>query len=160
MKDGVVQQIDAPLNLYNHPVNKFVAGFIGSPAMNFINGKIVKDNVYYFVDDDENVKIKLPGKFYEKSQNIKEVILGVRPEDIHDADIYNNDQNVFKYEATLEVCEPMGNEIFLYFMIGKVQFTSRIPARFPLLPGTKKNLAFDLEKIHLFDKETEKNLLA
>lgn len=160
MKDGVVQQIDAPLNLYNHPVNKFVAGFIGSPAMNFINGKIVKDNVYYFVDDDENVKIKLPGKFYEKLQNIKEVILGVRPEDIHDADIYNNDQNVFKYEATLEVCEPMGNEIFLYFMIGKVQFTSRIPARFPLLPGTKKNLAFDLEKIHLFDKETEKNLLA
>lgn len=160
MKDGIVQQIDAPLNLYNHPINKFVAGFIGSPSMNFIEGKIVRDNLYYFVDKNERIKIKLPGKYYDKIQNAKEIILGIRPEDIHDADIYQQIENNFAYDAILEICEPMGNELFLYFLIGDVQFTSRIPARFPLMPGTIKKLVFDLEKIHLFDKETEKNLLA
>lgn len=120
MKDGFIQQIDSPLNLYNNPVNKFVAGFIGSPAMNFIEGKLTKEEKIWFMDKTDNIKLEISEIFYEKIIPYldKNIYLGIRPEDITLAD-----DGQFVFES--EVVEPMGNEVFLYFNVSGVQFVSR-----------------------------------
>ncbi|MCF8241371.1 MAG: sn-glycerol-3-phosphate ABC transporter ATP-binding protein UgpC [Melioribacteraceae bacterium] len=157
MKDGVVNQIDNPLNLYNKPVNKFVAGFIGSPAMNFVDGKIIKENILKFISDDNSLNIPIENSYEDllKSYVDKEITLGVRPEDIHAAG--DNELDVKNcYEAVLDVVEPMGNEIFLYFTINGKEIIARTAAVDPPEPETKMKFQFDLSKAHFFDKSTEK----
>ena len=126
--DGHIQQYDAPLNLYNNPVNKFVAGFIGSPAMNFLPGRIEQNSGLVFVNDV--VKIHLPKEHSHRlSSYVKQdVYLGIRPE--HLTVIPENTQaNPDSFNATIEVVEPMGNEIFLYIRAGTDLLTARIPPR-------------------------------
>ena len=157
MKDGVVYQIDSPLNVYNFPSNKFVAGFIGSPSMNFIEGKISENNGLYFKSNKNGLTLKL-GSNYNKTLNgylNKGVWLGIRPEDIYDALSTTDRPSFNQHEVTLEVVEPMGNEIFLYFPVDEIQFTARIPAREKPQPGTKRLLYFDTDKLHFFDTESE-----
>ncbi len=157
MKDGVVNQIDSPLNLYNHPSNKFVAGFIGSPSMNFIEGQISSDNGLYYTSKANGLKIKLNGIF-EKTLNSylnKKVWLGVRPEDIYDSSVNLTSPNTLKIEVELEVVEPMGNEIILYFPVDGTQFVARVPAREMPTAGSKRSLLVDTDKLHFFDAETE-----
>ncbi len=158
MKDGVVNQIDSPLNLYNFPVNKFVAGFIGSPSMNFISGTVINDNGLCFKSTDGGLVVKLPSGNNKKLETYsnKKIWLGIRPEDIYDAATTPERPSFSKEEFGLEVVEPMGNEIFLYFQVDGNQFTARIPARDMPEPGTKRALYFDTEKLHFFDTETEK----
>jgi multiple sugar transport system ATP-binding protein len=159
MKDGLVHQVDTPLNLYNYPLNKFVAGFIGSPSMNFIEGKLFADNGLNFVSKANKLSLKLNNSFDDRLKNYvgKSLWLGIRPEDIYESDTYKKG-NLAKFDAALEVVEPMGNEIFLYFTIDSSQFVARIPAREKPQPNTKKTLYFDLEKLHFFDAETEKSI--
>ena len=157
MKDGNVHQIDTPLNLYNNPVNKFVAGFIGSPSMNFIEGKIIFENGISFKSNGGELLLNLSGKYEERLKTFqnKNVWLGIRPEDIYDAASTVSLQNYGSLTVQLDVVEPMGNEIFLYFIIDKNQFVARIPVREMPVAGQTKNLKFDIDKLHFFDSETE-----
>ncbi|MHB8579270.1 MAG: ABC transporter ATP-binding protein [Ignavibacteriaceae bacterium] len=160
MKDGIINQIDTPLNLYNFPANKFVAGFIGSPSMNFLEGNIVMDNGLQFHSNNGGLRITLSGKNLEKMNNYKNkiVYLGIRPEDIYDVSNSKGNSNIEKISVNLEVVEPMGNEIFLYFLIDKIQFVSRISARELPTAQTNKDLFIDTSKLHFFDYELETSI--
>ncbi len=157
LKDGIINQISSPLDLYNFPVNKFVAGFIGSPSMNFLKGKFADESGFKFISENKTFKINLtsiPNQNYKLYLN-KNVILGIRPEDIYDESNYANLLSHEKINVELEVVEPMGNEIYLYFQIEGTQFIARIPAREVPNAGSKKNLFLDLSKLHFFDAESE-----
>jgi multiple sugar transport system ATP-binding protein len=162
MKDGIVQQINTPEHLYNKPCNLFVAGFIGSPQMNFIDALVnvdgdkvtltVGENVLNVPDEEKQVLI-------DGGYDGKTVVLGIRPENISDDPAFlaaNEDHTV---STTIKVREMLGAEVFLYFDVAGTQMTARVAPDSPLKTGSEAKLAFDMEKIHLFDKETEKNLL-
>ncbi|MGE5432562.1 MAG: ABC transporter ATP-binding protein [Syntrophomonadaceae bacterium] len=148
MKDGLVQQIDTPLSLYNNPKNRFVAGFIGSPPMNFLNGSVTDGT---FTDTTGKVTFKVD----QRVNSGRKVTLGIRPEDIQELNGNTSPDNYEAVEVTLEVVEPMGNEIFLYFQLGESQFVSRIPAREKPEVGSKIRLYFRREKFHFFDMENQ-----
>jgi len=158
MKDGFVQQIDTPLKLYNHPVNKFVAGFIGSPSMNFMNGTLFNDSGLIFAEN--KIKLPIPDKFHERLKNFinKQIIFGIRPEDIYLAGFAPGIQNASKATSLLEVVEPMGNEIFLYLNSGSHQFVARVNADENPTVGDDVELIFNVEKGHFFDPVTEQHL--
>ena len=157
MKDGVIHQVDTPLNLYNLPINKFVAGFIGSPSMNFIEGKIAQENGIFFKSSENDLSIKIIGRQEDilKPYINKSIWLGIRPEDIYDSASMDFKPQYYKIDVPPEVVEPMGNEIFIYFLIDKVQFIARIPAREMPERGKIRTLMLDTEKFHFFDFETE-----
>jgi multiple sugar transport system ATP-binding protein len=157
MKDGLINQIDTPLNLYNLPNNKFVAGFIGSPSMNFIDGKVYDNNGLAFKSKGGELVVKLNPKYNSeiKSYENQDVILGIRPEDIYDASTLGNKPEYTKIDVIFDVVEPMGNEIFLYFNIDKVQFVARIPAREKPEVNSKRELLIDGSKLHFFDEKSE-----
>lgn len=152
MKDGNVMQIDTPLNLYNHPVNKFVAGFIGSPAMNFIEGMVQRTSKIQFVEKGTNTAIDIPKEKQKLLEGYggKEIWLGVRPEHI----ALNHSKSKSTLAATVEVVEPMGNEIFVYFTTGNSQNVARMAPEI-VSAGEKKEFVFDMSKAHFFDKTTE-----
>src|SRR4030066_1738531 len=159
MKDGLVNQFDTPMNLYNKPVNQFVAGFIGSPSMNFIEGKLFQEDGLSFKSKGNYLTLKLNETLGDRLKNYisKSLWLGIRPEDIYDSDSSNRNNNA-KIDVQLEVVEPMGNEIFLYFTIDDSQFIARIPAREKPEPNAKRTLSFDLGKLYFFDIESEKSI--
>jgi multiple sugar transport system ATP-binding protein len=160
LKDGIVNQIDTPLNVYNYPVNKFVAGFIGSPSMNFVTGKLYEDNGLTFKSTSGSLLVKLSGLKRNISQSFinKDIIIGIRPEDIYDADITPPKDYYYKITGDLEVVEPMGNEIYLYFPVDGEQFVARIPARENPQANTAKNMFIDVSKLHFFEKYSEKTV--
>jgi multiple sugar transport system ATP-binding protein len=161
MKDGVLQQIDSPQRLYDHPGNIFVAGFIGSPAMNFFSGTITgsADEMYM---DSGGVRIRLPQAQVEQlgHDNIgREVVFGMRPEDVHHPRYTPTGVNKALIEATVDVTELMGNEIFVYLMTTDEQsFIARVDPRSDLRPGDKVQMAFNADKVQIFDRATEKNI--
>ena len=160
MKDGLIQQVDTPQNLYDYPVNIFVAGFIGTPQMNFINGKLVKkgEDVYFNFED---LSIKLPA---EKANNPdlkdyigQEVVAGLRPEAIHDepSQLANNPDS--QLEAYVDVTELMGAEIYLYLNVGEeTRLIARVSSRSTSRAGDTIKVAFDMSRLHIFDKDTER----
>lgn len=157
MKDGEVQQIDSPLNLYNLPINKFVAGFIGSPAMNFIDGKIVMNGGLRFISDKGQVNFPLKKNNQEKLKDYinKGVTIGIRPENF-ETSINNNLENDYvKIDVQVEVVEPMGNESFIYFLIDGIQCVARVDADYKVKPQDKIKISFTIQKAHFFDKESE-----
>ena len=158
MKDGFIHQINTPLNLYHFPANKFVAGFIGSPSMNFMEGSITDGGGMFFIEKGTSVKLKLPKEQKNRLKNFlgKELWMGIRPEHIVNARSVKAGVPA-KSRARVEVVEPMGNEIFVYFTTGNdTQFISRIPATEKPSAGEEIEFAFDLSKAHFFDKTTEK----
>ena len=158
MKDGFIQQTDTPLNLYNYPKNKFVAGFIGSPSMNFIPGTIVKGRGWYFQEKGSSLKLRLPAAAEKKLKPYarKEVAFGIRPEHIYDAARSEAAGMKAKGKAKLEVVEPMGNELFLYFTTESGnQYVARVNAAEQPTPGSTIEFVFDTSKAHFFDLETE-----
>ncbi len=162
MKDGFVQQIDSPMGLYNEPANMFVAGFIGSPQMNFTDCKVTEENGVVSLAFDGNT-INLPDGIASKVKATdcigKDVILGIRPEDIHDEEAFLTSSPESVIEAFVEVTEQMGSETFLYTKIGETSYTARVNPRTTAVAQTSIKVAFDLNKIHLFDKETEITIL-
>lgn len=156
MKDGVVQQIDTPMNLYNKPINKFVAGFIGSPAMNFIEGKIIESEGLIFNSLKGGLKFELSSNFDNlRKYKDKKVIAGIRPEDFQVQFSGNQKQSI---QVNIEVVEPMGNESFVYFLIDDIQFVARIPSHIIIKPNQTFTFSFDSSKIHFFDGETEQRI--
>ncbi len=158
MKDGVVQQVDSPLDLYMRPNNLFVAGFIGSPQMNFIDARVIVNGSDVVLSFGENT-IKLPQnkarKLIEGGYEDKIVTFGIRPEDIKDEEDFISKSPDTVVEATVKVYEMLGAEVFLYFTVDKVDITVRVNPRTQARPGDTIKIALDAEKIHLFDKETE-----
>lgn len=162
MKDGIVQQADTPEVCYNNPVNMFVAGFIGSPAMNFLNGQIVEEGgELRFKSDNVNVVIT-EGKaklLRSKGYVNKEVIFGVRPEDFHQEPVFLEASPNSIVNAHIEVSENLGHEMYLYLNgVGKNTVIARVDGRAGLKEGANVKLAIDMNKIHVFDKETELNV--
>jgi multiple sugar transport system ATP-binding protein len=158
MKDGLIQQVDTPQNLYNSPNNLFVAGFIGSPQMNMVESKVVKSGSDVLLQFGSN-SIKLPEakakKLLDSGYENKEVILGVRPEDVHDEEVFINNSKDSIVEATVKVYELLGAEVYLYFTVDEFDVTARVNPRTTARPGDTIKVAFDLGKIHIFDKDTE-----
>jgi len=163
MKDGFIQQISAPQNLYEDPANLFVATFIGSPQMNTVEGTVVDEGGKTYVEFGK-ARIELPDSKGRKPEVLayagKEVIVGVRPENIHDEEIFLAQYPNALVDADVEVVELMGNETFLYLIVEGRQFTARVSNRSTAKHGDKIKVAFDTEKIHLFDKDTEKRIMA
>ena len=172
MKDGYIQQIDSPINLYENPVNKFVAGFIGSPQMNFIPAKLLMVNGKYTVEfGSEDTKTSRGRKFYvelpsAKADNEglkyyvdKEVILGIRPENIHDEEMFLSAAKTGIIEASVDVTEMLGAETFLYLTCENIPLTARVSPRCTARPQDVVKLALDPNKIHLFDAADEHSLL-
>ena len=159
MKDGVVQQVDTPQNLYNAPGNLFVAGFIGSPQMNMVDAVVEKkgDDVYLTIG--KTASIKLPKVKAEKLVSGgyvgKTVVMGIRPEDLKDEEVLVNMADEAILEAKIEVYELLGAEVFLYFDVEGANFTARVNPRTTPRTGDTVKFALDVSKIHVFDKETE-----
>lgn len=160
MKDGNVQQIDTPLNLYNHPKNKFVAGFIGSPAMNFMTGRIARESGL-FLHEGQN-RLRIPAQFENNLAAYVEqnAVFGIRPEDIHLAENAKSLTQTAELSATVEVVEPMGSEIYLYLNTGTNNLVARINARTEPAVGSRLALVLDMSKAHFFDAQSEARLNA
>lgn len=158
MKDGLIQQVDSPQEIYRNPANMFVAGFIGSPQMNFIHGKLEEKDgrVYFLVGEDGILLPEDKGEIAkEKGYLGKDVVLGIRPENISDKE---EDINKFKdslLEADVEVTELMGAETYIYLSKGEVNLTARVNGTATSKTGDKITVAIKPHRIHLFDKETE-----
>ena len=165
MKDGFIQQVDTPQNLYTKPTNMFVAGFMGSPQMNFIDAKLVeKDGRYVVAFGDENntyeVAIPESKKVDELSEYVgKDVVLGVRPESLKDEEMFISAASTGIIDCNVEVTELMGAETYLYLTCAGVNLTARVSPRSTVRAGDTIKMAIDVNNIHVFDKETEKVIL-
>jgi len=155
MKDGVINQVDTPMNLYNKPVNQFVAGFIGSPAMNFIDGSVLSENTITSKDGKLKFNLTIEQTNHLKDYLNKEVTLGIRPEDIR---LENDSKNSILLEVLIDVTEPMGNESFIYFEIEQNPFIARVKPIKDLKSNERINLYIDPASIYLFDKTSGKNI--
>jgi multiple sugar transport system ATP-binding protein len=155
MKDGFVQQIGSPKEVYDTPVNVFVAGFIGSPAMNFFNVTL-QDGV---ITNGEGLKLTLPaGKrrvLEDKGYNGKELTFGIRPEDIQSEQIVLDTNPTWAVKAEVVVSELLGAETMLYSKVGGTEFICRVDARDFHSPGEVIDLAFNMNKSHFFDKQSQ-----
>jgi len=155
LKDGIVQQTGKPQEIYDNPDNMFVAGFIGSPAMNFIDVTVTKKLTFksnvFELDSAEKIK-----KIINKNNLVgKEIVLGIRPEDLEDSSFVQNIHKGNTIKANIEVREPMGAEIYLYLDIEGVLITARVDPKSEYKSGETATLHVDIEKLYLFNKETE-----
>ncbi|MGH9422028.1 MAG: ABC transporter ATP-binding protein, partial [Thermoanaerobaculia bacterium] len=165
MSKGHVQQIDTPMELYDHPANKFVAGFIGSPAMNFVTGTISSGTPLQFVASGGAFTLEIPPSLASRVDGLvgRPVTLGIRPEDVSVAPVsgpplFTGESTIVDPPVTaparLDIVEALGNEVFVYATVGSFSLTARIaPRPLPRL-GEPVTLAFDLAKAHLFDEQT------
>ena len=158
MKDGLLQQVDSPQKLYDHPDNMFVAGFIGSPSMNFFEVTVqgTPDNIEVA---GEGFKLPIPAERGQGLKNYlgKSVFMGVRPEDIYDADYVAPNIHPGHIEAQVEVTELMGNEVFLYLLTSGHSYIARVDPRTKARVGSQVRVAANLDNVHFFEKDTAEN---
>lgn len=155
MKEGVIQQVAPPMELYDQPANRFVAGFIGSPPMNFFEGRLEQRNGgFYFNEGHSEVQIDTEYQDKLMPYENKSIVFGVRPEDIVDA-LYATDANPgHQIKARVEVVEPMGAEIFIYLNTGHNAFIARVDAHEKIEVGQESAMAVNMKKSHFFDCDT------
>jgi multiple sugar transport system ATP-binding protein len=159
MRDGAIVQLGDPIDVYDHPKDKFVAGFIGSPPMNFMQGKIIKkEGKLYF--DEGKIQVKLVEDMYKRMANYveHEIIFGIRSEDIYDKLFVSQvpPENIVRVNC--EVFEPMGSEVYLYLNTGKHTFIARVSAHDRPKVNQEMDVVFDMSKVHFFDKNTEETI--
>lgn len=171
MKDGFIQQVDTPQHLYESPCNKFVAGFLGSPQMNFIDAVLLKQGSKYVVEfgssdskSSRGVKytVEVPeSKVVPELANYvdKEVIMGIRPESVHDEEMYLSNASTGVIECDVDITEMMGAETYLYLTCEGIPLTARVSPRSTAKAHDRIKVAIDPNKIHLFDKDTEKTII-
>ncbi len=157
MNDGIFQQIGTPEEVYDKPVNKFVAGFIGSPSMNFISGKLEGDT---FVTSAFSLDLPtdMATKVIKNATNPDEVVLGIRPEDIEDREFALNPSSANTVSVKVMVRENYGSDIFLAVNVDSIDFNARVNTGTKARVGTDFDLVFDMSRIHIFDGSTEENL--
>ncbi len=170
MKDGFVQQVDSPQNLYENPCNQFVAGFMGSPQMNFIDGYLRKIDGKYNIEFGWNERKQKGKKYYIEIPESKggeeifeeyvdrEIIMGIRPENIHDEEMFLSAAKTGVIDAEVEITELMGAETYLYLNVEGISLTARVSPRSTARPQDVIKVALDPNKLHIFDKETEKTI--
>ena len=160
VKDGIVNQVADPITLYDKPANKFVAGFIGSPPMNFFAGQIIKkDSKFYFTEGNFTVKV-VDGMISNiAGYEGKETIFGIRPEDIYDKLFVQEAPPENTITARVDVVEPMGSEVYLHMATPKQIFIARVGGHNKPEVNRDINLVFDMNKVHFFDKDTEKTII-
>ena len=178
MKDGFMQQVDTPINLYDYPINQFVAGFIGSPQMNFFTGELTgtKDEVWFTIG---NEKLLIPSEKVNLIVNLekylntgRQVVFGIRPEDIHDEEAFVKNSQA-KFDVKVDIAEQLGAETLLYCKTGdqkdvieevivdsKANLIAKVDGRTKTTTGMDVELAFDMIHCQLFDKETEVTIVA
>jgi len=151
MKDGYVQQIDTPMEIYKKPNNKFVASFIGSPSMNFIEGNITDEKKCYFSSENRKIKMELKKNIeLNNISNVVNIIAGIRPEDFS---LYEEGDNLNSViNVKIDLAEPLGNETYIYFTIENLQMIARIVTNKTLKTGEEIRLTINDSKIHLFDE--------
>lgn len=160
MKDGIIHQLADPTSIYDRPINKFVASFIGSPPMNFIEGMIInKGGKLFFHEGSFSIRIIDEMKKPLLAYSNKKIIFGIRPEDIYDKLFvqYASEDNTISVNC--EVVEPMGAEVFLYLTTGKSTFIARVGGHNKPAVNQELEIVFDMNKVHLFDPETEKTII-
>lgn len=159
MKDGKVQQIGTPQEVYNQPMNVFVGGFIGSPAMNFFN--VTLDGQYIY-DEGKNFNLKVPEGclkvLKEKGYDKQKMIFGIRPEDMHTEQAFIETFPESQVKATVSVSELLGAESQLYSKVGDTEFVCKVDARDFVQPGTEVTVGVDLNKAHFFDLKSEESV--
>ncbi len=157
MRDGVLQQVDTPQTLYDRPGNQFVAGFIGSPSMNFFEMQLIRSGDELYVHNG-TLRLRVPlDRHAALNDSIGQaLVVGVRPEDIYDADFAAPGIKAASIEAQVDVTELMGNEIFLYLISGTQSFIARVDPRSRARVGNTVALAVNLDKLHFFEKDTER----
>ncbi|MGI8734284.1 MAG: ABC transporter ATP-binding protein [Pyrinomonadaceae bacterium] len=157
LKDGVVQQIGAPLEIYNRPANQFVASFIGSPPMNFINCTLSEGNGALFITDSD-FQLKLPASkatsLRDKLSDRRELILGIRPEDIYDRQTYDRPVDGNAFTARVEFLEPLGNEVLATCALGDHELVVRLSPRTTARSNELVDLVVDMEQARLFQPST------
>jgi multiple sugar transport system ATP-binding protein len=160
MKDGIIMQVADPISLYEKPANKFVAGFLGNPPMNFLNGTVVKkDGGLYFKEGDAQLTIaeEMADKLHKYEG--QRVVFGIRPEDIYDKLFVGDASPGNTTIATVDVVEPMGSEIYLHLTTGAQTITARVDAHSKVQEGQKLEIVFNMSKVHFFDPETEATII-
>lgn len=156
--EGVIQQMDTPMNLYDFPANKFVASFIGSPSMNFAEARLDDSGESIHV---EGFDVGIPES---KAKDVapfagRKVIFGIRPEHVQDIRFAREGMKKYVLKGSVEVAEPMGAELMLHVKVGESVFAARVDARSSARLGDEIEVCLDMEKMHIFDRETEKNLV-
>ncbi|KUK82221.1 MULTISPECIES: ABC transporter ATP-binding protein [unclassified Mesotoga] len=161
MKDGIIQQIGDPYSVYFEPKNKFVAGFIGTPAMNFISAKLVSEGGKVWVVK-EDMKLLVPEDKVERLGHLvgKETTFGIRPEDIYDKMYAVAPKDEFTVKGNVDVVEPLGSETLIHANIHGDEIVAKVDPKSRASAGDKMDLVFDMSMMHLFDPETEENVLA
>ena len=166
MKDGIIQQVDTPQTLYEKPCNKFVAGFLGSPQMNFIENAVLKKAINKYVVEfgsaNNKFTVEIPeAKVDPKLDSYldKEVVLGIRPESVHDEEMYLSNASTGIVTANVDITEMMGAETFLYLTVEGTPLTARVSPRSTAKTGDVIRVAIDPNRIHLFDKDTEETII-
>jgi multiple sugar transport system ATP-binding protein len=160
MKDGIIQQVAEPLDLYDNPANQFVAGFIGSPPMNFFKGKLESRNsAVYFNEGSFSIRAEERQAAKLARRAGEDVVFGVRPEDVADATFVTDPNPDHKVKARVEVVEPMGAEIYLYFNTGKHSFIARVSAHDNAEVNQELTVVFNMKKSHFFDAKTGATLV-
>ncbi|AFK06541.1 ATPase component of ABC-type sugar transporter [Mesotoga prima MesG1.Ag.4.2] len=161
MKDGIIQQIGDPYSVYFEPRNKFVAGFIGTPAMNFISAKLVSENGSVWVVK-EDMKLLVPEDKVDKVKGLvgKDITFGIRPEDIYDKMYAVAPKDEYTVKGSVDVVEPLGSETLIHANIHGDDIVAKVDPKSRAVAGDKMDLVFDMSMMHLFDPETEENVLA
>lgn len=153
---GVLQQVDTPQNLYDYPANVFVAGFIGSPAMNFFNATLVERDSQVYVDTGDFLLLIPEDRQGTYRPHLgREIIFGIRPEDVHDPDFAPPAIHGVSVEARVAVTELMGNEIIVYLDTDHSEFLGRFDPRTSARVGQTRRVIFNMDRMHIFDRETE-----
>ncbi|MDR1558835.1 MAG: sn-glycerol-3-phosphate ABC transporter ATP-binding protein UgpC [Clostridiales bacterium] len=162
LKDGIVQQVDSPINLYNKPVNLFVGEFIGSPQMNMIDALVQRSGNAVFLTFGE-FKIKLPESkskaLLEGGYDGKTVKMGIRPEDLHDEEMFISTSPDSLIDVDVEVTELLGAEVYLYVVAAGQNLTARVNPRSTAKANDRIKVALDANRIHVFDKDTEQAIV-
>jgi len=160
MRDGVVQQVDSPLNLYEKPENLFVAGFIGSPAMNFIEATLKQRNGATIVDADSfAMEVPVDIATHTRDWVGKKVVFGIRPEDIEDRAFARDVQPAWALRATVDVHEPLGSDVILYLSSGSHLIVARVDAHSQAKMGQMAEVVLNLRRMHLFDPQTHQVII-
>lgn len=173
MKDGELQQLDTPQHLFNNPVNMFVAGFIGSPAMNLLNMQVEQANTDVYLvtpgtGQDGGIRLRIPDRYRNQLSQYtgKQVVFGLRPQDIHDSrfaqgmlDEGEDPEDLAPVRARVDVVEPMGSEVYVYLLNGQSSFNARFDARTEVKPGDGLDVAFNMDKMHAFDPDSQLSIL-
>ena len=151
MDNGIIEQLDKPRNLYDNPSNRFVASFIGSPEMNFIEGSIKVDNNIHFMNDEISLLVPNNHSQIKSLKSDNSVVIGIRPEDMHDEFSSEMKNETATLKSKVELIENLGANIIAHCQIGNARFAVNLPKKFNLKDGADLNIIVDMTKTHFFD---------